>query len=463
MRKPFFAGNLKNSNRYTNNYRDNDSDNNSTHRAFLRNSGPDSLITIPKKQLSSFQGSISSNSNKSVLTKSLGNQINDNYNNFYQLQLNKYIINFQIYSEYQKIHLDFMAEELSKLDIFNIDDNKKSLDLILMCNLIWSPNTQKACIECMNNGSWIVNLNLIEKEINSLLINRYQLAYLTFILKFVGQFTTNFIVYNACILVVSKLADSKNIIHMITFNKTFRPKYTLFPEKNTDLNRIACFNPCPFGTSDITNIKFYRQRIIFVYKLISENNYCNNALLKARQIYLLNSLIEYNKLTKEVNENINITDLFDTLIYICKDMNIFDQSIYEKNSKSIMNVIKSIRTSPNTITAVMTEEDILQKNKIDPDLSMIDLLDLDMVNGDNNAEIIHILEEVSMNISDEIYNAYTSKFSKCAISKQNKELIEVFLFIMENNMVNKNNYAYLNMLAKINQNEWILNNFLDKK
>lgn len=470
MKKTFFAGNLKTSNGCTdNNY---DSDNNYGrnygrsygNRSFLRNSDSESLMSIPRKQPSSFQGSSNSN-----LTKSLDSQTNNDYN-FYQSQLNQYVIDYKINQEYQKIHLGYMADILSKLNIFDEDDNKKSLHLVQMCNLIWSKDTQKACITCMNNGSWIINLHLMEQEINSKTINGYQLAYLTFIIKFAGQFTTDILLYNACLLIATKLENNRNIIHMISFNKTFRPKHTLFPEKNPTLNRIACFNPSIYTASNIDKISFYKQRILYSYKLISENNYCNNALLKARQIYLLNSLIEYNKLitnSSKESDKINLNDLFNSLKNICRETNIFDLTICEKNCKSMTNIIKSIHSSTNSYsktTSNVSELDIIQINEIDSDITMIELLDMDTLNGDNNTEINHIILETSMNIADQIYNSYINKIklSKYLISEYNKELITTFIFIVENKMMTKNNYAYLNMLAKINQNNWILDNYSNK-
>ena len=419
-------------------------------------------MSIPKKQPSSFQGSSNSN-----LTKSLDSQTNNDYN-FYQVQLNKYVIDYRIHQEYQKIHLGYMANILSKLNIFDEDDNKKSLNLVQICNLIWSKDTQKACIACMNNGSWIINLHLMEQEINSKTIKGYQLAYLTFIIKFAGQFTTDILLYNACLLIARKLENNSNIIHMISFNKTFRPKHTLFPEKNPTLNRIACFNPSIYTAPNIDKISYYKQRILYSYKVICENNYCNNALLKARQIYLLNSLIEYNKLITVLSgesEKVNLNDLFDSLKNICRETNIFDRTICEKNCKSMTNIIKSIYSSTNSqMLSNVSELDIIQMDEINSDITMIELLDMDILNGDNNTEINHIILETSMNITDQIHNSYMNKIklSKYLVSEYNKELITTFIFIVENKMMNKNNYAYLNMLAKINQNNWILDNYSNK-
>ena len=410
-----------------------------------------------------------------------------------QTHLYRYIQKYQIHQEYQQNNLLNITDILFRSNLF-CDHVENKLFII---DLLWSKSTQKYCIKAMNNRKWIIDLDQIREKILVPTMEYGEYLYLGSILKFVGQFTNNITIYNECLSIVNKLTYNQNIIHTIAFNKYFRPVRTLIPEKAPDFNRIIGFRQSLFSniTHDINkNIMYWKYRIIHTYQIISKNFHCSNASLKTRQIYLLNSLIEFNKLNQPGSETIPISlqDLFATLddIRIQFNLDYINPDAYKKIYASITNLVNTIEnrepditrratsanspegditrraTSANspennyeannyeankyrTLSSEISESDILQKYDTGSDIKIKDLLDMDIINGNNEVEINYIIE-TCINISDMIY------LNKDMITIENQELIEALLFLIEKKMIGKKNSARLNMYAKINKNQWIL-------
>lgn len=394
---------------------------------------------------------------------------------FKQDYLNNYVLKFNMFSEYQNIDSKYISEFLNTRNIFLFNDQDLCFsqefedNLKMITCLIWSSSAQKSCIASMNDGKWKIDLIKIGDALLNVKYCKYY-VYLISILKFVGQFTTNSIYYNFCIKIIDQLENSQNLIHLIAFNKKFRPVHTLIPEKISPMNRIMSFNFAKNSNSDhqlmtkTEHVIFYENRIKYIYNNISEIKNCNVSMLKAKYIYLLNSLIEYERI-KALNKGdshdprsnyfigietlineINLKDLFRTLTDILKEIQ-SDQDNYNNICHGIFRMVRSI--NQNKINT--PESDIIQKNKINiPHFAIIDLLDTDSY-ADNEMEIYYIISEIYVHVTDSDFSNYENQ---CQF---NKELIDAFVFISDKKLISKKNFSYLKMLYALGGQNWIRN------
>jgi hypothetical protein len=386
---------------------------------------------------------------------------------------------FQLHQEYQTHHSRCVLQTMYRLDsileilpdgkeirsgIFSPNDKERSNSRAMMIDLLWSLDTQSYCIKALNFREWKFNLDLFKEEL--LMPGSSQDQALLMILQFISQFTTDSVIYNQCLEITNKL-NNEIAIHLMAFNKKFRPKYGLFPEKHAFLNRMISFNPAWIFQTVKEKPKYWIQRIIYTYKSLSCDN-CKPGAKRVRCAYLLNSLIEFCKLTKILGKNtdeIKFRDLFDYLDNILINIvGTLDEFARNKVFEHLSFFIKKL--SENKYNTNVTESDILREPKTSLDIKMVDLLDND-VNGNNDAEVKYIISEVCNNISDEVYqNISTSasgnmelteafSFNISTSTSRNIELLEAFSFIVENDLVNLENQIHLYQCVIRNKINWI--------
>jgi hypothetical protein len=399
---------------------------------------------------------------------------------FSQQNILAYIKKYQLGQHYQKCHKSLPFKILSSSDIFSPDNKFRTFARTLVVDLLWSSDTQKYCIEIMNgpkwpnNGIfiWLNNLDLIEEELLSP-VDTTQYERLVMIFQFVAQFTTDSEIYDQCLEIAEKLRNQR-MIHLMAFNKKFKSKHTAFPEKPPGLNRIKSFNPGSFFQPINNHLAYWSERIVYAYFSLSKD--CNKTTKLVTYVYLLNSLVEYNKLTKNLGpdeKEIDLEKVFTTLeVILGQALNGPNRetynTIYEDVSKFIISLDKK-----NSL--VVTESDILQKPKSSQDIKLLDLIDISLFNLidknvhqndirkfdwlyenihlNNETEVRYIISEVCNHVSDDVYN------DRSKTTSSNKELIEAFVFLSEKDMISLDNYLYLIGCATENKNQWILDNY----
>lgn len=370
-------------------------------------------------------------------------------------------IELKLESKVKKIHVDCIGKTLSELNIFDSDPTKKIIARSILSDLLWSRSTQQQCIDAMNDLTWSINLSMIKRELFEPMTNCYLYVHLILILKFIGQFTTDSNLYNGCLAILNKLDKNEDVVHMIAFNKKFRPTRSLIPPKLPGLNRITHFNPSYQIYSIDRNILYWENRILYVFKLIYDeihqivHNHASLDIdsLRSKQLYLLVSVIEFTKITDPLfryDKFIDLTYILKSLRSICKK---FRVEFFDQKSFNIfrINLVKFINESDQVAISTNSESDLLEQTKLN--INIIDLLDAD-INGDNETEIKFIIDEMCKNFivgnvveensldDTELLEIYW--FILTSITITNKELADAFWYLIDNDLMSQNNLEYLN-------------------
>lgn len=319
--------------------------------------------------------------------------------------LNMYIFNHvksNSFKDYLDIHKKCIEKILNSFDLFSADT---LLTRKFICFLLWS--CPDICAELMNDYRWKVDMDGIVKEFKTCcgIGMSTETLLLYSIVKFIGQFTTNekYFIYSLKIVqalpdyIDRKIMSPRQLEHLFSFNKQFKPKYCLKPDKIPGSNRLIDFYENGLSVKFESQHEKYQQ----LRKAISQKIYEQNENINTCLYYIESS---YHLFSKR-------TDLFDFLkkIVVPFDENKSEylyrcaKSLFEKENnsnyvytcpKSLIEKIDSSRNLINQFVLVKDIEQIISEK--------MELFDKDL-NGQNHEEIIYVVKEALV-VKDIFYN-----------------------------------------------------------
>lgn len=144
-----------------------------------------------------------------------------------------------------QIHQDFLVELLKSADIFEPDANIRLENRKLVCFVLWK--CIDFCKRIINEGLWSISIGAIWQELKDSNNTENQILLFS-ILKFIGQYTSDILIYRMCAkivdisqeLVLPGCISMKDLAHLISFNPNMKNKTEILP-KTTELNRMKSF------------------------------------------------------------------------------------------------------------------------------------------------------------------------------------------------------------------------------
>ena len=365
--------------------------------------------------------------------------------------INSYIRNKNFLSEYNEIHSNCIKNIITGINLFTTNVKTRFLNRFFISSLLWTH--QKYCAENLDK---CFNIKSIKSELLETTENYCPFLYS--IVKFIGQFTSEDAVHSTCVHIVQKLSGNhENIIHLFSFNKNFRPKHTLTPQKSVGFNRIIHFCSPPEEIlcgnyqnpyyDNYQNLRYHEWRTVNTYYELTKDIDCSDSFRKVKEIYFLNSLLEFYDYENECRTcEFKLSDIsifFDCIQKCLYFHNMFDEDIHNKIMESLKKMIIGIYSSDTIIE--ITESDILGKFW---DIDITSLFDLNDFKQ-NDEEVAYIINEIRTGIPDFVHPNQNN------MTKFDKKMVNAFIFMTENNLVGGINKCTIDILKESGYYDWI--------
>ena len=328
-------------------------------------------------------------------------------------KLGSYIVRNNLYEKLVKTRNDCLVTMLEKLFLFDANSQPNLPNINMIDFIIWQfPAT---CVTMINN--WNVPMDLIEKYMlnnlpNESVANGQILfnvsVYLLSIVKFIGQFTTNQDTYDKCVSILDKLASTqiipryfmnvKDILHLISFNSKCGPKKGLRIQKASDSttglsgkgNRLVTFfQPAYAITKDM--MLFFKISIVNIMQksiIRNMNKEEQFGLQKLRICFII-----YCMSTDKLNVHLDEAMARFRITRECFGL--------------IQSTFSEIVAEPNLPTRLpfIFEREICKYEHY------VQLIDRDLLNGENKEEFAYIISYLNTLNQDEI-NRHSSLHTK---------------------------------------------------